>query len=114
MNVVFFRSRGLFRRRWIAWLGLALVLGAVGGVCMAFAQGARRTEVSYRDFVRTERAADVLVAGRSGFGLVGSVDLDQVEHISSVAESARAFAPLPFSGRTVRSTLACSSRIASA
>jgi putative ABC transport system permease protein len=100
MSVVFFRSRALFRRRWFAWFGLALVLGAVGGVCMAFAQGARRTEVSYRHFVRTQRAADVLVAGKSGFGFVGSVDLDQVERLSSVADSARAFSPLPFSGRT--------------
>jgi putative ABC transport system permease protein len=100
MNVVLFRSRALFRRRWLAWLGLATILGTVGGVCMAFAQGARRTEVSYRTFVKEQRAADVLIAGKSGFGLVGAVDLDDVEHSSSVAESARAFAPLPFSGAT--------------
>lgn len=100
MSVVLYRSWTVFRRRGAAWMGLALLVGVVGGVCMAFGQGARHTQVVYRDFVEAEHAADVVMTGRSGFGFVGSVDLDQVERVPAVAQTARAFVGLPFSGKT--------------
>src|SRR3954454_10293629 len=98
MSAVSLRTRALFRTRRAVWLLLAVVLGSLGGVCMAFAQNARHTEIAFGDFVRAQRAADVVIAGASGFGFVGSVNLAQVDRIPSVAETARAFVALPFSG----------------
>jgi len=100
MSGVLFRSRALFRRRGAAWIGLAAVLGITGGVCMAFGQGARRTDVAYNDFVRAQQAADVVIAGQNGYGFVGSVDPDLVEHLPDVIRSAPAFGAIPFSGTT--------------
>jgi hypothetical protein len=100
VHAVLFRSRALFRNRAFAWFGLAVVLGTVAGTCMAFGQAARRTQVTFGDFVREQHAADVVLAGGSGFGFIGSVDLDQVDRLPDVAESARAFVGIPFSGTT--------------
>jgi len=52
MNAVAFRSRAVFRRRWAAWLGLAIVLGIVGGTCLSFGQAARATNVTFASFAR--------------------------------------------------------------
>jgi ABC-type lipoprotein release transport system permease subunit len=103
VNPVLLVSRAVARRRWRAWLGLGLVLGVFAGVTMALAQGARQTNGAYPRFVRTNHAADVVVAGKSSFGLIGSVDLDQVEGQPEVIadQSARAFAPFPFTGNVV-------------
>jgi ABC-type lipoprotein release transport system permease subunit len=74
------------------------VLGAFAGVAMALFQGAQRTNAAYPQFVREKRAADVVVAGKSNFGLIGAVDLDAVERLPDVAPgTARAYSPLPFS-----------------
>src|SRR5215210_7150239 len=99
VTAVRFRARNLLRRRWRAWIALGAVLGAFAGVAMALAQGAHRTHIAYPKFVRTQRAADLVIAGKSDFGLVGSVDLDQVEALNGVAESARGFLGAPFSAR---------------
>ncbi|HTL83772.1 MAG TPA: ABC transporter permease [Acidimicrobiia bacterium] len=103
MNPVLLVSRAVARRRWRAWLGLGLVLGVFAGATMALAQGALQTNSAYPRFVRANHAADVVVAGKSSFGLIGSVDLDQVEAIPGVVpdQSARAFAPFPFTGNVV-------------
>ncbi len=100
MHGVLFRSRIQFRSRKLAWFGLAVVLGIVAGTCMAFGQAARHTQVTFGEFVRAQHAADVVLAGGSGFGFIGSVDLDQVDRLPDVAESARAFVGIPFSGTT--------------
>jgi hypothetical protein len=67
---------------------------------MAFGQAARHTQVTFGEFVREQHAADVVLAGGSGFGFIGSVDLDQVDRLPDVAESARAYVGIPFSGTT--------------
>ena len=55
---------------------------------MALAQGARRTRGAYPRFADAQHAADIVVTGKSSFGLVGAVDLDQVEQMPAVATSA--------------------------
>jgi putative ABC transport system permease protein len=100
MHAVVFRSRVQLRNRGPAWFGLAVLLGIVAGTCMAFGQAAHRTQVTFGEFVREQRGADVVLAGGSGFGFIGSVDLDQVDRLPGVAESARAFVGIPFSGTT--------------
>ncbi len=100
MSAVWIRLRSDVRRRWRAWIGLALLVGFAGGAAMALAQAARRSQHSYVRFSDRQAAADVIMTGRSSFGLVGSVDLSTVARTGYVAASAPAFVALPFSGHT--------------
>jgi len=77
-----------------------LLVGFAGGAAMALAQAARRSQHAYVRFSDRQRAADVVMTGRSTFGLVGSVDLAAVARTGYVAANAPAFVGLPFSGRT--------------
>jgi hypothetical protein len=99
MAAAWMRVRAELRARWVAWLAVALVAGVGAGVVVALMAGARRTETAYPRFVRAEHASDVLVAGKSSFGLIGSVDLDRVERLPQVATTARASVSLFFAGR---------------
>jgi ABC-type lipoprotein release transport system permease subunit len=99
-GAVFLRFRAELRTRWLAWLAVAVVAGLGAGVVLGLFAGAERSTTAYRDFSRRMLAADALVAGRSDFGLVGAVDLDEVERLPQVATSARAAASLLFTGRT--------------
>jgi ABC-type lipoprotein release transport system permease subunit len=97
VTAVLYRSRALLRRRWRAWMGLGLVIGVFGGLAMALADGAHRSYTAYPKFVAAMNTADLVMAGEGSFGLVGSVDLDDVEKLPQVDAAARAFATLPFS-----------------
>lgn len=88
------------RRRWTGWVGLALLVALAAGATMALAIAARRSDDSYERFADAERAADVVMTGRSSFGLVGTVDLDAVASSRFVRQGARAFVAIPFSGST--------------
>jgi hypothetical protein len=55
--------------RWRSWAGLALLAGLAGGVVLAAAAGARRTDTAYPRFLQASRASDVLVSPEgTGFG----------------------------------------------
>jgi hypothetical protein len=55
--------------RWRSWAGLALLVGLAGGVVLAVAAGARRTDTAYPRFLQASKAADVLVSPQgTGFG----------------------------------------------
>src|SRR2546423_8784759 len=97
MTAVLLRARALLRRRWHAWVALGIVIGVFAGIAMALAQGAHSSQVAYPRFVRSERAADLVLAGRSDFSAVGSVDVDKVELLPGVADEARGFAAVPMS-----------------
>jgi ABC-type lipoprotein release transport system permease subunit len=49
------------RRRWRAWLALALIVGAFAGVVEAAAAGARRTDAAYPSLLAWSDAPDVLL-----------------------------------------------------
>jgi ABC-type lipoprotein release transport system permease subunit len=97
---VLVRLRSEVRRRWAAWLGVALVAGLGGGVVIGLLAGADRTAAAYPEFVREMSAADVLLGGQSPFGLSGSVKLDDVAALPQVKKDARASVSLLFTGRT--------------
>ena len=99
MAAAWMRVRSGVRARWVSWLAVAVVAGIGSGVVIGLMAGARRTESAYRRFVHAQHAIDVLIAGKSSFGLIGSVDLDQVEKLPEVASTARANASLFFAGR---------------
>lgn len=100
MSAVWLRLRSEVRRRWRAWIGLAVLVGFAGGAAMALAQAARRSQHAYVRFSDRESAADVVMTGANAFGLVGSVDLAAVARTGYIAQSAPAFVGLPFSGHT--------------
>ena len=93
------RVRAELRARWLPWLAVALVAGVGAGVVVGLLAGARRTESAYARFVRSQHASDVLVAGKSSFGLIGSVDLDRVDRLPQVAATARGSVSLFFAGQ---------------
>ena len=66
MAAVWFRFRAELHARWRGLLGLALLVGFAGGVTLAAAAGARRTDTAYPRLVRETRAWDVLVNPDNG------------------------------------------------
>ena len=77
-----------------------MLAGLGAAVVLTLLAGARRTDAAYPEFASAQDASDVLLAGRSDFGLVGSVDLDDVEQLPEVRTTSRAYATLLFTGRT--------------
>jgi ABC-type antimicrobial peptide transport system permease subunit len=73
MGSVLLAFRAGVRSRWRALLGLALLLGLIGGVVLTAAAGARRTDTAYPRLLRWSNAADVLVIPH-GTGLRGYYD----------------------------------------
>jgi ABC-type lipoprotein release transport system permease subunit len=87
MDAVWIRFRAEFRRRWRAWLALALVVGLVGGLVIAVAAAARRTDTVV---TRTLAAARVPDASVSTGGFTGStIDLADVERLPQVTGAVR-------------------------
>jgi hypothetical protein len=69
MAAGWFCFRAELRRRWRAWLALALIVGAFAGVVEAAAAGARRTDAAYPALLAWSDAPDVELfsfAGQSG------------------------------------------------
>ena len=54
MAAVLARLRAELRRRWAAWLGVALVAGLGGGVVLGLLAGADRTTKAYPEFVAAQ------------------------------------------------------------
>jgi len=61
MGTVMMRLRADLRTRWRAMLGLALLLGLVGGVALTAAAGARRTDSAYSRLLSWANASRVTV-----------------------------------------------------
>ena len=61
---MFFRAE--LRRRWRAWLALALIVGAFAGTVEAAAAGARRTDAAYPSLLAWSDAPDLLMFSFSG------------------------------------------------
>ena len=101
MAAVWYRFRAELRTRWRAWIGLALLVGIAGGVCLALVAGARRTDSSYTRLLKAERPYDVAVFEG---GFAGNIDvpnfLDRVEALPEVAETARFRSLFDNGGRT--------------
>src|SRR5205807_10112226 len=78
------RLRSELRARWPAWCTLAVLIGLTGGVVLTTAAGARRTDTAYARYLRSTKAADVLVSA-ANTGLTGYYDA--VAHLPGVAAS---------------------------
>jgi ABC-type lipoprotein release transport system permease subunit len=75
------------RSRWRSWLGLALVVGIAGGIVIASAAGARRTDSAYPRFLTAQRAAHVTLLDDGSLGV--QLDVDVVARLPQVASVAR-------------------------
>jgi hypothetical protein len=68
------------RRRTLSWATMTLLVALAGGATLACVAGARRTESAYPRFLRSARAADVvLYLGASPAEIARITDLPQVE-----------------------------------
>jgi len=70
MATVWLRLRADLRLRWRALVGLALLLGLIGGVVLTAAAGARRTDTAYPRLLSWANAAQVDIVA-TGTGLTG-------------------------------------------
>ena len=61
MDALRLTLRAELRRRWRPMLGLALLLGVIGGVVLTAAAGARRTDTAYPRLLRSANPAQLLV-----------------------------------------------------
>jgi hypothetical protein len=61
MTAIWLLLRAESRRRWRAWLSLALIVGVFTGGVVTAAAGARRTGSAYTRFLDWSRAPDALV-----------------------------------------------------
>src|SRR5215472_14330200 len=64
MTGVWLFLRAEARRRWRAWLSLALIVGVFAGGVVTAAAGAVRTDSAYARFLNWSRAPDALVAAQ--------------------------------------------------
>jgi ABC-type lipoprotein release transport system permease subunit len=95
VSVIWVGWRAEARRRWRAWLGVALLVGVFGGVVTAAAAGARRTDDAYARFVQTHHGASYLVddfVPNSGSAVLAPAAVAAQPSIAE-ADSFRVFGP---------------------
>lgn len=61
IRVAWYRFRSLFRRQWAAYLTIVILFGSIGGVALASAAAARRTESSFPVFLASTDPSNLLV-----------------------------------------------------
>lgn len=89
MTPIWLRTRSELRARWRAALGLAIVIGLSGGVVMAAAAGARRTESAYpRLLVAQNGTQGLLVSDPGAFFGFASLDFDKIRAMPEVVDTA--------------------------
>ena len=66
VGAVLFAFRFALRARWRSWVVIGIVAGITGGIVIAVAAGARRTDSAPTRVVVENRAADVLVNPNNG------------------------------------------------
>ena len=99
MSAVGARFRADLRRRWRAWLGLAVLIGVVGGAVTGLAAGARRTETVYGRFLARSAPSDLLVLDTSALNPESQLDLRAAAQLPGVEHSALVRGLFTFGGR---------------
>ena len=64
MGAISLRVRADLRRRWLAWLAVAALIGVFAGGVIAISAGAERTNTAYPRLLAATRAPDLLVVDR--------------------------------------------------
>jgi ABC-type lipoprotein release transport system permease subunit len=87
VNAVWARLRVDVRRRWRAWLGVALLVGLFGGIVTATAAGARRTDTAYSRFLVANHGAGYMIEDFIPNPDAAVVDPQAVAALPSIAEA---------------------------
>ena len=97
LRMAWYRFRATFGRRWGGHLSLVLLVGLVGGVALASAAAARRTESSFPVFVASTDPSDLIVQ----YNAVGQISYSRlppfaatVRHLPDVTRVESAFEPV--------------------
>jgi len=85
MSAIWMRARSEFRSRLGAVVALAVIVGVIGGIVIAAAAGARRTESAYPRLLQAKHALDVVVDVTAGDRAVGQRVLGEIERFPQVA-----------------------------
>ena len=96
-------AQATVRRRWSGLLGIALLLGLIGGLGLATTAGARRTQSAYPRFLRSRNPSTLLV----DVGSLTGGGADEIESIRRMPEVRQARLPGQQVGRravTLRTT----------
>jgi FtsX-like permease family len=82
-----YRFRATFRRRWAGYLGLAVLIGLVGGVALASVTAARRTDASYPSFLASTNPSDLVVQPFTvpDYSPAFTAELARLPHVRGVA-----------------------------
>ena len=82
-----YRFRATFRRRWAGYLGLAVLIGLVGGVALASVTAARRTDASYPRFLASTNPSDLVVQPFTvpAYSPAFAAQLARLPHVRGVA-----------------------------
>ena len=87
MRAVYIRVGADLRRRWLAWLALAVMIGAFAGGVTAVAAGAQRTDTAYPRLLATTKAPDMLVVDQVGGTSFARFSPRELASLPEVAES---------------------------
>ena len=97
LGVAWYRLRATIGRRWGGYLSLVLLVGLVGGVALASAAAARRTESSFPVFLASTNPSDLIVQ----YNAVGQISYSRlppfagtVRHLRDVTRVESAFEPV--------------------
>src|SRR5438105_2688472 len=87
MAAVWMRARSELRSRLAALLSLGLIVGVIGGVVLAAAAGARRTESAYPRLLQAEHAMDYVIDANGRHARAVARLARRVEHLPQVKDS---------------------------
>jgi ABC-type lipoprotein release transport system permease subunit len=100
MTAVWLFLRAEARRRWRAWLSLALIVGVFTGGVVTAAAGASRADSAYARFLNWSRAPDALVAAEPYTSDFARLSPAAVMRVPQAADAAMIKTLLPLGGVT--------------
>ena len=91
-RLAWYRVRATLRRRLAGYLGLAVVVGLIGGVALASVTAARRTDSAYPDYLASTNPSDLIIQPNTNVqgGTAAQANqayqegLDRIRHLSHV------------------------------
>jgi hypothetical protein len=108
-RVAWYGFRATFRRRSVAYLTLALLIGSIGGLSMAAVAGARRTQSSYPSYLASTNPPDLgaftavlnpLIGSKTGYNPDLLRTIDHLPHVQTTeSETGLDVLPLGPDGR---------------
>ena len=87
MGAISLRVRADLRRRWLAWLAVAALIGVFAGGVIAISAGAERTNTAYPRLLAATRAPDLLVVDRMADPSIATFSPAQLAGLPHVSES---------------------------